>query len=704
MARHRADFLASLDVGMERSWETEYWGESIANEEGAAEEEDGEELDFKQIYAAMSAEEVEDELFNLVVAMKIHSATVNATSACLLCFWIDKYVSLRPTGDKIKRLSRRPGLQSGKYSHHFDKVVGGEKPSQDAYRVPTPLFRRVDGTRNVCPLPLQPPHEAIAEDMADRGEEVTNMLRLALREDRLPPQYHKHPVVVAAGDKLVRPLALYIDSVDFMRTDAVVGIWMQCLLDNRRWLLMPLRKSEVCHCGCGGECSYHPAFVAIQWSLRCLASGVYPQRKHDGSTFDDDVVRQSLAGSPIGILGAVVALKGDWHEWVCRFGFRSWSHRGHPCPTCDAHEGTIKCPMGLSPTSFPFTIKTWDDYLQACRGCEIVVALSDRQWKSVKCKLFYSKRHRGRALAAHFPELGLRVGDKLCPSDTLLDVGAQFDEVNPGNVTFWRASKTAAVRGRCWLFSQELGMAPDACIGSDWLHTFSLGVLHHFHGWLIWRLAAVNAWQMPAPSVTSTLERSVPMMLAEYFAWLKGEFSAGRQWGQIQNITMGMCGSIDAPLLKLYGAEGNGFLHFCGHLLQKYGHLLGAERHTAERVQQALAHIHVLIRRNPLKFDAHASQQFSDATNTVLKCAGQLGVGWVPKFHQLVHMAWDCYNRGSPGLWACWADERLNQTLKITAGSSHRSVWADRVLHTVGLQLKRAAGKKKRSSSAMVAG
>ena len=65
------------------------------------------------------------------------------------------------------------------------------------------------------------------------------------------------------------------------------------------------------------------------------------------------------------------------------------------------------------------------------------------------------------------------------------------------------------------------------------------------------------------------------------------------------------------------------------------------------------------------------------------------------KAHALMHMARDCYRKGSPSLWACWLDESLNQNLKRIAASAHRAVWHARVLETSNLFLARKEKKRK---------
>ena len=93
-----------------------------------------------------------------------------------------------------------------------------------------------------------------------------------------------------------------------------------------------------------------------------------------------------------------------------------------------------------SPISFPSSLKTHEQYEEACDRAEKRVIITEELHKTVLQALRYDKRStgsRGRALIRAVPQLGLEAGDRLEPSDALPDV-ADFDNLAyfPVSVTF----------------------------------------------------------------------------------------------------------------------------------------------------------------------------------------------------------------------------------------------------------------------------
>ena len=124
---------------------------------------------------------------------------------------------------------------------------------------------------------MQLMHEVFTEEFEKHRDDLGRQLATAIAERALPRLYFRHAVVAnAPADCPVFPLAIYLDGVSFTRNDTVLGIWLVCLLTNRRWLLMAIRKSDTCKCGCRGWCSLHPLFSVLAWSSVALAEGAHP--------------------------------------------------------------------------------------------------------------------------------------------------------------------------------------------------------------------------------------------------------------------------------------------------------------------------------------------------------------------------------------------------------------------------------------------
>eukprot|EP00969_Alexandrium_andersonii_P309297 13668454-Alexandrium_andersonii.AAC.1 len=80
-------------------------------------------------------------------------------------------------------------------------------------------------------MPFRPPHECLEQELSDDPSLLSELQRQRA-DAHLPPAYYEHPVVVAAGDDPVVPLALYMDGVAYSDCDSTVGIWMVNLVNG----------------------------------------------------------------------------------------------------------------------------------------------------------------------------------------------------------------------------------------------------------------------------------------------------------------------------------------------------------------------------------------------------------------------------------------------------------------------------------------
>ena len=115
-----------------------------------------------------------------------------------------------------------------------------------------------------------------------------------------------------------------------------------------------------------------------------------------------------------------------------------------------------------------------DSYEQQCTESEIWISVDGPEThRLIRFKLQYSPKYKGRGLVKDIPSLGLRVGDRLEPTNTMLDV-ALFDRLKtfPTLVLFWRPLGVVRTHHRHPLLTALLGTG---------LHTFSIYVLHTLH-------------------------------------------------------------------------------------------------------------------------------------------------------------------------------------------------------------------------------
>ena len=83
----------------------------------------------------------------------------------------------------------------------------------------------------------------------------------ALRKMDLGPVYYKHLVVQKhlLTNTPVRASAIYLDGVPYgaNKDTSCMAIYIVDLVTEDRWLVVVVRKEEVCDCGCRGWCTYH---------------------------------------------------------------------------------------------------------------------------------------------------------------------------------------------------------------------------------------------------------------------------------------------------------------------------------------------------------------------------------------------------------------------------------------------------------------
>ena len=407
-----------------------------------------------------------------------------------------------------------------------------------------------------------------------------------------------------------------------------------------------------------------------------------------------DAARAAFAGTLLGFCGLVLCIKQDWMECVS-LGFPSCADGLSPCPLCWATLADCYCLQGISPVTTPWMRKSWLDYRAACDTCEIIIdPLGLPLWRKFRASLAYDARKEGahgRALLVDIPEAGLQRGDRLEPSEDVMNIGDGFDLVCPRRAVFWRRSADTMTRHR----NPCCGGRPDVRLG--WMHTGPLGVVKYFLGWLMWELINANVWNvLPAGNKSHRLHVSAVRVRAELFDWYASESAAGKEHCRVQDLTDKMFGSELDAQLHLYAAEMMGFFHFARTLIDRYGAALGARQGQARNAQESLQRIHEILKQYPVRCSDAAVSELVDSVQNALRALQGLGIPSRFKMHGLVHLAADAHEKGSPALWATWTDEGLNRILKAVSLNAHcrRDIWTERVLSSVQSVLDRRARKR----------
>ena len=83
--------------------------------------------------------------------------------------------------------------------------------------------------------------------------------------------------------------------------------------------------------------TFHDLMEIVLWSLRQLAVGTHPVRRHDNEDWhSDDINRQKNAGKPLRIKAALVEVRGDWLMMKEVFNLPAWNEKSGCCWLCAA--------------------------------------------------------------------------------------------------------------------------------------------------------------------------------------------------------------------------------------------------------------------------------------------------------------------------------------------------------------------------------
>jgi hypothetical protein len=641
------------------------------------------EFDFNTISTRAAA----DELGNMIIDLK-HRGVLTASQSCTLCFWASK----AGVDGIVADLAVHPIRPSGQYSKHWDSVMGRRLGTDDDfYELATPVNSRREGVRSVVATHAWPPLEAVEEDISTTPD-MDAALEKAIAVGDLPPSYFDHVVVRAAPAGVpVHGYTLYVDAVKCTRTENAIGFWLRNIITKVPLLLLCLRKTELCACGCRGWCTMSVVMQFLNWSFEAMAAGVRPLARHDQSQWlPSDNVRETIAGLPLRWRAAVLFIKNDMMEFITTFGFPSWGTLGHPCPLCWCTRADWHTIAGIGPACLPWATKTLADYDAACANCEKWVVISRPEvYRHVRAVLAYDKGpagSRGRALTVDVPELGLRKGDRLEPHAGMPDV-AKFDTSAASDtlrVLFWRRSGETVSRRRNPIFNERTGITPDIFVG-DWLHMCSLGVYKVFISVLLHALFAANVFRISrhvCPSHEAFVALCVGRLRDMLWAWYAAETSAGRAHARVQAFTTEMVGYDRDHQLGTWGAETNGILLFCHSLLVAFGGMV--QRDLAGHLRNGLdglLYIHNVFKEYECgAIPTSVIQGFSDNWKKHLHALRAMDVTFRPKHHAMAHMVRKIIDFGAPSAWGNWTEESDNRFLKALALRAHRTVWARRVL------------------------
>ena len=588
-----------------------------------------------------------------------------------------------------------PGKESHRYSRHLDAKLGLMDKSK-YYPLSIPLNARMSASRVVENVWSQPLQDAF-QKMIDAMDDVRTTLADGVAAGFFPPSYHTHPVVANAGiNEIVLPLMLYVDGVPITRRDGCVGFVLRCILPPRKpYLVLVLRKEDMCKCGCRGWCTLHVVHLWLQWGFKALANGRNPAARHDGTEFGLDeapraaVANQEFSKGGLIIKGACILLKGDLKELSSTWGLPDTSSHDAPCGLCCKSGQDFLNFRDFSPLAMPDPPKTFDVYNSACERCEIWTPVLDwRCFWQMRGSLKQDRREqgpRGRCLIVDMPELGLLKSDRLEPSVDLSDIyvidAYTRESYVPQSFLFWRRSEETHTRHRCILFNDaELGITLYKSLAMDFLHCVSKGVYSFFCAHFFKTIFESNVLGVEEGPYDVVVMATVQEVRSRLFQWYRDEATAGRIHTQVQQLTPSMFGSRLHPSLDLHASETNHFIQFLSTFLNQLGDRMPNHARWRSGLDPLLKISEIYAQHSYCNLPAPAIQEFCDCIISHFRACQQLEIPSKPKHHMLMEMGVRANQLGGLALNATFPDEGLNRIIKEIGQTAHRLVWSLRVL------------------------
>jgi hypothetical protein len=517
--------------------------------------------------------------------------SLSAKHTCLIAHWASQAGAKGPVED----IAFRPEAPTGHYQRHLDSVTGMNKTDAH-YLIPVPGHTKHSCGRTVHQIAARPPHEIMHDEIVANPD-----LLAKAATARWPASYSQHRVARATA-RPAMPIAFYMDGCQFTKVGASVLVFVVVsLVSGAQHLSCVLRKKEMCKCGCRGWCSLWPILEFFRWSFAALARGAFPAARHDGTPWPRGDPRAATAALRLACgTCAVQQVKGDWAEYCHSLGFPTWKHSDFPCLWCRADQDSLYTLDGVEDGTIPWDVNDAAAYEEACRRCEIHVAINtEGERQLVAQQLYYDKRvygSHGRALKRGIPALRLEAGDRLEPCPGLPDVGAFAELELPATVLFWRTNQETFARHRNPIFAMETGISVQT-LRVDPLHALYLGVFQVHCAAVLHALIEADVWETAQAGHANAPERMQASCLHLTHAvhkWVRSRRGSGLT--EIPEITSQHLGSSAAPMCKLKGAQTKTMLLFLQDFVPQHGAKLRHGAAMAAATGYLVRHMDVMRR------------------------------------------------------------------------------------------------------------
>lgn len=549
--------------------------------------------------------------------------------------------------------------QGGRSTRVVDAALGNHDVERRFHWARLPVHLKRGSRRGFRTLPFLLPHQTVEFWGRSRRSEL-----LTTDPDVLAiPRIAESEILQRHGPNNTVLLRLYVDGVAYSgrsrSTGDSVTVWSWSPITGNpaqspNFVIIGIRKQDMCHCGCSGRCTVEEVWRQIAVSCEILRGGVL-----DGTLFGD--VRE---------LGC------DMAELPRTLGLKQWNSVHTPCPKCERTGQQLQDLVG----DFPSRKKP--QYDQAVQDGLVIIDASAADALVLQRALEQDLRQngaRGRALMAGVPALGLRAHDRLEVGGVITDIAQDLTQlaVFPARLFFWRHLATNFVRSPCVLLTQCLQLE---CIVCDLLHTVDLGVCQYCAGEIFAFILLGNGLGLEDRGNQEVLLRKgIAELERRLFLWYDAPGHRGRPTRVnylTRNVLVGP--DVHAPCVHAKGMESRWLFRFALEMARVCGDRLShAGEENALKVERLLLAANlveefftILYRNGPRVIDADCLRLVHISK---MHCAAMRSVNAAlkPKHHWRVEMCQETRWSGNPLFTSTYEDESFNMVISGVARGIH---------------------------------
>ncbi len=581
--------------------------------------------------------------------------------------------------------------QAGHSSRRVREALGLPRFESKLYMASVPAWDPVGEKKHFLELPFQLPHE-IMSDLAAELERPAGRPAADRWSPQRLPCCQNHEIVRECGVDVCTPLELLADATSYSHTDSVHVVYINVPPSRTRAVLVVMRKSEMCQCGCRGACSIWAISRVLAWSLTAAARGQHPGQRHDGTDFypGRDSTRAENAGQPLSRHGVVIGFRADLAGFAQYFGFFTSAHKLRPCFLCHASRAQLHTRYNDEGV-WDEDVVTADEYMNMAAGSVRTVAITRRVDARRVFAMLRVTRAPGPRLSGCLPALGLRTHDRLVPGGSL--GMAAFDPETcelPLRLVFVRAP------GAAFHWVSPLMSVPGFSLATlcvDVMHTVDLGIAAQLAGVALRRMLLADMYGLGTDELRQ--QASLNRFMRELRQWFRGPGRKLPGWflSSRTRVALKNLGPTSRPMLSFAmrgAATVRGVLPFVHRSLKQHRDALDAAGLSGSRLCRASQRLLILYRimrqaprdlTEPCPLGASWADRLEIAANRYIRAWRAIpGARCVPKLHFFKHMVQRARYSGNPLCTSTHEDESFNKVVKRHAKQSHTWRFEARVM------------------------